>query len=267
VVAAITSEDVDNEVTDNFHVQIAAIPVKEAELKQMTRKDKVLDKISHHIQHGWPGTNNDPCLAPYFNRRTLVNDCVLSGERIVIPTPLRQSILHQLHKGHPGMQRMKALARSSVYWPAIDTDIEEFVRQCRPCALTAKCPIKTLLHSWPKAERPWSRVHVDFAGPINGFWYLIIVDAFSKWPEVLQTRSITAHTTIEIMRPIFARFGPPEVLVTDNGTQFTASEFALFCEQLGIIHLRSPAYHPQSNSQAERFVDTLKRGLAKLKRV
>jgi hypothetical protein len=109
------------------------------------------------------------------------------------------------------------------------------------------------------------RIHADYAGPIDGCYYLVIVDSHSKWPEVISTRTISSKATISIFRQIFARYGPPEILVTDNGTQFTSTEFAIFCATFGVTHLRSPVYHPQSNGQAERFVDTIKRGLQKFR--
>ncbi|XP_018406351.1 PREDICTED: uncharacterized protein K02A2.6-like [Cyphomyrmex costatus] len=100
--------------------------------------------------------------------------------------------------------------------------------------------------------------------PINGEYYLIVVDAFSKWPEIYPTKTISAQRTVEIMEDIFARFGIPETLVTDNGTQFISEKFQSFCLSYGIQHLRTPPFHPSSNGLTERFVDTFKRGLQKL---
>ncbi|XP_021709560.1 uncharacterized protein K02A2.6-like, partial [Aedes aegypti] len=105
------------------------------------------------------------------------------------------------------------------------------------------------------------RVHVDYAGPIEGDYYLIAVDSFSKWPEIVQTNRITSAVTISILRGLFARLGMPVTLVSDNGTQFTSAEFADFCASNGIEHLTTAPFHPQSNGQAERFVDTFKRAV------
>ncbi|PIO72875.1 hypothetical protein TELCIR_05170 [Teladorsagia circumcincta] len=80
-----------------------------------------------------------------------------------------------------------------------------------------------------------------------------------------QMSSIFSTATIQVMKDIFTKFENPTTLVTDNGTKFTSSQFALFCRSRGINHIRTPPFHPQSNGQAERFVDTFKRGLAKLK--
>ncbi|KAK6763649.1 hypothetical protein RB195_024100 [Necator americanus] len=145
------------------------------------------------------------------------------------------------------------------------SDIEKLVRTCPRCASLAEGQIKSELHSWPKPHSPWTRVHADFAESMEGQYYLLIVDAYSKWPEIVQMSSISSTATIQAMKCIFAKFGNPETLVTDNGTQFTSSHFASFCRSRGFVHIRTPPFHPQSNGQAERFVDTFKRGLAKLR--
>lgn len=109
------------------------------------------------------------------------------------------------------------------------------------------------------------RLHIDYAGPYDGHWFSVIVDALAKWPEIYIMPSTTSSVTLNKLKECFARFGLPEVIVSDNGTQFTSHEFNDFCRLNGINHMTSPPYHPQSNGQAERFVDTFKRALLKSK--
>lgn len=160
---------------------------------------------------------------------------------------------------------MKSIARSFVYWPGIDNEIEEFVRNCNPCCVAGKSPTKTTLESWPAPSKPWSRIHIDYAGPVDGTYFLVVVDPFSKWPEVFATRTTTAKTTTRLLSESFTTFGIPETIVSDNGPQFAGHEFQSFCQSLGIQHLRTAPYHPQSNGLAERFVDTVKRSLRKIR--
>lgn len=96
-------------------------------------------------------------------------------------------------------------------------------------------------------------------------YYFVIVDAYSKWPEVIAMKTVTSRATVRVLSDLFTKYGFPETIVSDNGTQFVSSEFRSMCEEYGITHLRTAPYHPQSNGQAERFVDTFKRGFAKLK--
>lgn len=186
------------------------------------------------------------------------------SDRLVIPTIYRKRCLNQLHKGHPGVQRMKAIARSFVYWPCLDEEIISYVRACNGCASAARSPPKAAPVPWPKSTVPWQRVHVDYAGPLEGEYYLIVVDSYSKWPEILPTKSITSKATINLLRSVCINKGMPEVLVSDNGTQFTSAEFKEFCVENGVEHITTAPFHPQSNGQAERFVDTFKRAVKKI---
>ncbi|XP_035904768.1 uncharacterized protein K02A2.6-like isoform X2 [Anopheles stephensi] len=241
----------------------------EREVAAATKKDPLLREVYRYVQSGWPGkVSYGAELAQFHNRRealTTVGDCILFGERIVIPAALQQRCLRQLHQGHPGIQRMKAIARSFVYWPSLDSDIADRVASCEACQAAAKSPPSQIPSCWPKPPGPWHRVHIDYAGPVEGAYFLIAVDAYSKWPEIIKTASITSFATISILRGIFARFGPPVTLVSDNGTQFSSEAFKEFCECNGIDHVRTPPFHPQSNGQAERFVDTFKRSLKKIR--
>ncbi|KRY76829.1 Uncharacterized protein T4A_1279, partial [Trichinella pseudospiralis] len=120
---------------------------------------------------------------------------------------------------------------------AMNKDIEMKAQSCEACATAQKNPAKVAVKPWEVADRPWKRIHVDFAGPINGNMFLIVVDAHSKWPEVLHMPHITTEQTIESLKTVFARF------------------------ENGIRHVTSAPYHAQSNGQVERFIGTSKPAL------
>ncbi|XP_055527161.1 uncharacterized protein K02A2.6-like [Wyeomyia smithii] len=160
---------------------------------------------------------------------------------------------------------MKSLARSFVYWPNIDDAVEKYVRCCRPCAEAAKSPRQTDLESWPIPSKPWEQVHIDYAGPINGYYYFLVIDAYSKWPEIYRTRSTNTTKTLEMLDEIFFKIRHSKNSGFGYGSQFVSARFKQFCDEAGITHSTIAPYHPQSNGQAERFVDTLKRRLKKLR--
>ena len=104
---------------------------------------------------------------------------------------------------------------------------------------------------------------MDFTGPMKDIYYLIVVDSYTNWPEVLRCKRPTIGVSITFFHELFARFGVVDSLVSDNGTQFTSYDFKEFCNTFQIKHVTTPPYHPRSNGLAERFVDTLKRALKK----
>ncbi|XP_055633484.1 uncharacterized protein K02A2.6-like [Toxorhynchites rutilus septentrionalis] len=267
---AIASVHVESEAKAVLDDTISNLPVTHQMILAETMKDAVLQQVVGFINNSWPANAKqitNPDVKKFFARRDglqVDDECVMFGDRIVVPFRFRKRIIRQLHRGHPVMDRTKSLVRSYIYWPNIDDDVAQFVRQCRSCAEAAKSPTKATLESWPISARPWQRVHIDFAGPIDGYYYFVIVDAYSKWPEMFRSRSINTTATMDMLRETSSRFGNPESLVSDNGTQFTSERFQQFCHANGINHLRTAPYHPQSNGQAERFVDSLKRGLKKL---
>ena len=131
------------------------------------------------IRNGWPVAASDE-LKPYVARKlelTLQDDCVLWVTRVVIPKKLQASILEELHKDHAGFYRIKALARSYVWWPGLDREVEQLVKSCLPIQ---NAPSVALLHPrlWP--AKPWQCIHVDFAGPVEKRMLMVVVDAHSK---------------------------------------------------------------------------------------
>lgn len=185
--------------------------------------------------------------------------------RVIIPPKGREKLLDELHEGHTGMNKTKNVARSYMWWPNMDKDIESRIKCCEICQMTQNCPSNAPLHPWQWPERPWSRLHIDYAGPFMGKMFLIIVDAYSKWMDVYPVHSANTLTTIEKLRQSFAIQGLPDMIVSDNGSCFTSTEFENFTKQNGIKHVKVAPYHPSSNGLAERGVQTFKEGMKKQK--
>ena len=221
---------------------------------------------------GWPEQNPasdaDQELSSYFRRRWelgVEGGCMLWGCRVVVPVKGRQRAMEMLHEAHPGVARMKSLARSYLWWPGMDKQIERCVRECSTCQVSRKEPPVVPLQPWPWPDKPWTRIHIDYAGPMEGRMFLIVTDAHSKWVDIHATTSSTSNVTIEMLRKSFATLGLPEVVVSDNATAFTSSEFAEFLKRNGIRHIHTPPYHPASNGLVERMVQTFKEGMKRLK--
>ncbi|XP_037501139.1 uncharacterized protein K02A2.6-like [Rhipicephalus sanguineus] len=151
-------------------------------------------------------------FAPYRRRATALafhRECLTVGSRVIIPSSARSHVLAFLHAGHRGMVGMKKCARSYGWWPGIDKVIEETVRQCRECLSTQKSPPKAPILSWDRPKTLWHTVHVDFAGPLLGRTYFVVVDAHTKWVEVRHVTQATSTVVIDVLRSIFPTFGIP----------------------------------------------------------
>ena len=244
---------------------LESTPVNATRIKNWTNNDAVLAKVRDMVREGWTNTDEEQ-LQPYQRRRDELSvhaGCVMLGNRVVIPVAGRKQIIEQLHQSHPGITRMKGLVRSFVWWPGMDLELENKVKSCPSCQMQQDNPARAPLHPWEWPQRPWSRIHVDYAGPFLGKMILITTDAYSKWIDAQIVNTATASVTIEHLRTLFATHGLPEVLVSDNGTQFTSTEFEEFMRKNGIRHIRVSPYHPSSNGMAGRAVKTLKEGLKK----
>ena len=240
-------------------------PVSSSQIAEATRKDPVLSTVSQYVNQGWPEIIPQQSeLTPYYGKRnelSFYDGCLLWGCRVVIPKPYQEAVLAQLHEGHQGIVRTKSLARMYAWWPGIDRDVDRTVRQCVTCQKSRPEPPDAPLHPWSWPSRPWARLHLDYAGPVEGKMVLVMVDAHSKWIEAVHTTSATSAAVMEVCRERFAQFGLPETVVTDNGSCFVGAEFEAFLKMNGIQHITTAPYHPASNGLAERAVQVVKAGL------
>ena len=126
-------------------------PVSSSHIKTWTNHNLLLSWVLYHLQEGCPRSCSDPELLPFFKKRcelSLLDGCLLWGGRIVVPKPGRELLLQELHCGHPGMFRMKTLAQMFLWWPGLDSDIENIVQCCTNCHLQCPSPTRAPLHPW-----------------------------------------------------------------------------------------------------------------------
>ncbi|XP_015269762.1 PREDICTED: uncharacterized protein K02A2.6-like [Gekko japonicus] len=241
-------------------------PLQARDIARRSARDPVVSRVLGWVVRGWP-EKTDPEFAAYATRRDELSahkGCLLWGDRVVVPHALRQRVLQALHEAHPGIVRMKGLARSYVWWPGIDAEVEAWVKRCQPCQAVRPSPPGAPAQAWESTRTPWSRLHIDFAGPFPGRLFLVTVDSYSKWLEISPVAATSAKATIRALRGLFATHGLPDTIVSDNGTAFTSEEFQQFLSSNLIRHVRSAPFHPATNGQAERMVRTAKEALSRM---
>ena len=234
------------------------------DVKLHTDCDPDLVTLKQYIRTGFPERISNANLTKfkaYVPELTITKGCIMFRHRVFIPPSLRKQVLNVLHENHPGVVSMKALARSVIWYPGMDSDIESLVLNCKQCQSIRTKPAKANVQ-WPLPSRPWGRIHIDHFFFENQTC-LLIIDAFSKYVEVECVKSTSVSETIDALSVVFARHGLPDVLVSDNASCFTAFEFKGFLSRNGVKHMTPPPYSPASNGQAERGVRMVKDALKK----
>ena len=242
-------------------------PTDSASVKKETYKDPVLARVMRFTQEGCPQDlpPDDPAKQYQKISQSLstCHGCLLYGTRLIIPSRLWDSVLQLLHTSHLGMQRMKQLARTAVYWPNIDEQIMDLCHSCTSCCEHGSAPSKAELHPWVMPEKLWSRLHIDHTMNFMGHNWLVITDAYTKYLCIHPTGFVSTKSTIELLEEDFVHFGYPHAIVSDNAMSFTSEEFQDYCKHRGIVHLTVVPYYSSTNEAAERLIQTFKQALRK----
>ena len=244
-------------------------PVTCEKIKLATSRDHILSTVYRYTETGWPNSAvSNPDLNSYARRRdelSLQDGCLLWGTRVIVPPTLRQEVMSELHADHSGSSRMKELARSYIWWPNLDRDLENVSASCEICLQHRPMPPKAELHPWEWPTSPWHRIHADFAGPVDGNYFLIIIDAHSKWVNIYKTSGTATADAIKGLRHSCSTFGLPISCITDTGPAFKSVECKHFMQKCGILHRTTAVYKPSTNGLAENIIKSFKSSLKKSK--
>jgi hypothetical protein len=232
------------------------------DIQNATKSDETLQGLVQILVKGkWPTTIPEG-LKPFYRLRdelSLYESCVLRGNRVVIPSALQKRVLSLAHETHQGIVRTKQMLRLKFYWPGLDRAVESLVSNCNACVLNQPLLDDQPLHPTALPPCPWYKLAMDLVGPIRGQYIFTMIDYYSSFPEAFVIRDITSQALITRLSDVFARFGYPQCIVTDNGSQFVSTEFEKYLKECGIQHIRSSPYYPKSNGKIERFHRYLKR--------
>ena len=235
------------------------------EIAVHTEADPTSATLRDLIRSGWPEKSLVPTEAlPYFNVRdelSVDGGIIWRGERCVIPPTLRKKIRGRLHLTHMGRNTILRRARSVVYWPGLSTDLKEDLSQCDICMAHQTNQPKEPMTQAELPSRPWEKVAVDIF-TLRGRDFLCTVDYYSSFFEVDELPGKTAGDVIPILRRHFARYGIPEVVISDNNP-FGAREFQEFASEFHFKSTTTSPRYPQANGKAESSVKTAKRLLKK----
>lgn len=242
---------------DSLVTRLAMSEKRKFEFRKETEADKELIELINFINKGWPNEKrNVPVyLLNYWKCRedlSVAQGLVFLGSKVVVPKILRGQMLMLLHEGHLGMEKTKNRARQILYWPGINSDIENFISNCKICEKFSMRNCKQPLLPYPLPDRPWKRVGCDIFS-IYDHSYLVLYDAYSNWLEVAMLKDKSVRGVIWKFKSIFSKYGVPDVIVCDN-VPFNSYELKNFATQWNFdLVFRSPNY-PQANGLAEKGV-------------
>ena len=233
-----------------------------------TSADPTLGLVKEILSKGWPEHKSHCPVAakPFWGVRNALSEAdglLLYGSRLVVPVSLRPEVLEGIHDGHFVELKCILRAKSAVYWPGCDEQIRNMVASCVTCQTHRHRNPSPPLRPVPLPSHAFQYVSGDIF-TFESVNYLLVVDAYSKWPSCVPLRSLTSSSIIAEVERVFCDFGAPEVFMSDNGSQFDCAEFRAFCGRRDIRAVSSSPTYAQSNGLVERHIQTVKRAILKM---
>jgi hypothetical protein len=236
-------------------------PDRYSDIAHRTRLE--LSDLSRMIVHGWPDTKSETPLSvrEYWDPRDLLSvtdGIVYIGMKIVIPPSLRSHMLKLIHESHSGIVKCKQRAREVMYWPTMNTTIEEEIRNSSKCATYQHKQSYEPLKPTTTHEIPYDEVGCNLFD-FEQKKYLMIVNYYTRYFDAFELKSATTSAVVNAMKATFSCNWIPMKLRSDNRPPFNSRKFRLFCEQYGIQLTTSSLHFQSPNGEAERALQTVKK--------
>ena len=290
--SAINNEAQNNEAVDDSHFGLTTLFSESVELSSVSGKDDFIK-----LQHDDPDLDqlflvaqdakhldntksyyfiNDGILMRSWRHPHLPNVLNSNLTQIVVPKILRSQLLKLAHdipaSGHLGMKKTLQRLQAHFYWNTINGDVKTWCKTCDVCQRMGKggSPERVPLHSLPLVDEPFKRVAIDIIGPLpeckesGNRFILTILDFATHFPEAIPLKQHVAKDVAQALISVFTRFGFPCELLSDQGSDFMSELMQIFNHDFHIEHLRTSAWHPETNGACERFNGTLKNMLRAL---
>ena len=231
-----------------------------------TVQDEESALLKHIVQTGWPQDIHNlpkeihPCWT-FHEELTIEDGLLLKGICIIVPQTLHKEMIQLPHTGHLRLEKCLNRAKQSMYWPELYEELKHLITNCTTC-LKFSTQKPTCLSNRQYAGHeipvhPWSKLASDIFY-FEGDSYLFIVDYTSRFPIIQKLSSMTGKAIAHHMQALFAKYGWPDTLVTDNRPCYTSKEFQMLMQSMSVNHITSSPHYPQSNELAEKFVGIIK---------
>ena len=219
------------------------------QIKHVSSDDPVMQALRETILRGWPECKSEvpECVLPYFDFRdelTVQDQLVFKGAQLVVPAAMRKDMMAVAHVSHIGNEGCIRRARETMFWPRMSAELKEYIAKCDVCMAHRTTQGKEPIVQHEFAARPWSKVGADLC-ELPGRTLLVVCDYCSNFIEVENINKANATGICKALKAMFARYGVPDVLMSDNGPQFASAEFASFAKKWGFEHVTSSPRYPQ----------------------
>ena len=232
-------------------------------IREETQKDEIMQRLAKRIAKGdWEKHKRDKDLEPYLHVKqelSVAEGLIFRERRIVLPPALQRKVVKLGHSlGHLGKTKTKQMLREKYWFPLMNSMIDTAIDQCYECQVATKGDREEPIKVTSIPNRPWDTVSIDHGGPYpDGHYNLVLIDKRTRYPVVESVPSTDFQTNKEKLKHIFATYGTPRRIESDNGPPFNSKEFNEFAKQEGFQHHRVTALHPRANGEVERFMQTL----------